>query len=81
MFWQSAVGSTVSSTVTSAVQVETLPFTSVTVSITVFAPTFEQSKLRVVAPPSKVMLAIPQLSVLALSISMFETDTFPEASN
>jgi len=36
-------GATLSSTVTVAVAVETLPLTSVTVSVTVFAPIVEQS--------------------------------------
>ena len=39
------VGAIVSSTDTVAVQVETFPFTSVTVSVTVLAPMFEQSKV------------------------------------
>ena len=70
-----------SSIVTSAVQVETLPFTSVTVNVTVVVPTSEQSKFNVLAPPSKVMDAIPQLSTLPLSISTVETEAFPVASN
>jgi hypothetical protein len=47
-----------STTVTVALQVETLPFTSVTVRITVLAPTLEQLKLLF----EIVVLAIPQLS-------------------
>ena len=81
MSWQRAVASILSSIVTSAVQVETLPFTSVTVRVTVVVPTSEQSKFNVLAPPSNVILAIPQLSVLPLSISMFDTEAFPEASS
>ena len=41
-FLQSAIGATASTTVTVAEQVELFPFTSVTVKVTGFAPTFEQ---------------------------------------
>ena len=44
-FWQARSGSTSSTTVAVDVQVETFPFTSVTVSSTVFGPMSEQSKL------------------------------------
>ena len=81
MFWQSAVGSTVSSTVTSAVQVETLPFTSVTVSRIVFTPTLEQSKSWLVFPPSMVTEATPQLSVDPPSILADVNVNSPLASN
>jgi hypothetical protein len=37
--WQSAIGAMLSSTVIVAVQVVTFPFTSVTVNVSVFAPT------------------------------------------
>src|SRR5690606_15309562 len=62
---QFATGATLSSTVTTVVQVETLPFTSVTVKVTVFGPTSAQVK----AVMSIEVLAIPQASVLPLSIS------------
>ena len=52
--------------VTVAVQVETLPFTSVTVKVEVFAPTFEQLKVVGVA----LKLAIAQLSLLPPSMSL-----------
>ncbi len=81
MFWQTAVGSTLSSTVTVASQVETFPFTSVTVSVTVFVPTWEQSKSCVVFPPSIVHEAIPQLSIEPPSISIELMVTSPLASN
>ncbi len=62
-FWQSAVGAVLSTTVTVAVQVLTLPLVSVTVRVTVLAPTWLQSKLAW----SRLMLAMPQLSLLPLS--------------
>src|SRR5690554_6254648 len=66
-----------SSTVTMEVQVETLPFISVMVRVTLLAPISAQVKaLRLI-----VMFAIPQLSVLPLSISAAEIDVFPLASN
>jgi hypothetical protein len=43
MFWQTATGATLSSTVIVVVQVVELPFTSVTVKTSVFAPTSEQT--------------------------------------
>ena len=43
--WQLATGGMLSSTVTSAWQVELLPLISNTVSVTVFAPIFEQSNV------------------------------------
>lgn len=60
--WQIATGGVMSFTVTVAVQVETFPFTSVTVNVTVFAPTFEQEKLF----GDTLIEAIPQLSELPL---------------
>ena len=81
MFWQRAVGSTVSSMVTSASQVETLPFTSVTVSVIVFTPTSEQSKFWDVFPPSMVTEATPQLSVEPPSISAERIVKSPFASS
>src|SRR5690606_5375684 len=58
-------GGMLSSTVTIVVQVETLPFKSVTVRVTVFGPTSLQSKSVI----SIVVIAIPQASVLPFSIS------------
>ena len=75
--WQLAIGATLSSTVTIAEQVLTLPFTSVTVKITVLAPTIVQSKV----VWSKAKLWIPQLSVDALLISPGTTLAFPDPSN
>ena len=66
-----------SSTVTVAVQVEELPLTSVTVRVTVFAPTFEQSKVVL----SNAKLAIPQASVEPLSISPATILAAPLASS
>jgi hypothetical protein len=62
-FWQMATGATLSSTVIVVVQVLLLPFTSVTVKTSVFAPTSEQTK----AVWLKLKLAIAQLSLLPLS--------------
>ena len=53
-----AVGATLSSTVMVAVQVLTLLLSSVTVKVTVLAPTSVQSKLLL----SSVIVAMPQLS-------------------
>ncbi|SRX75945.1 hypothetical protein AEQU3_02943 [Aequorivita antarctica] len=61
---QFATGATLSSTVTTVVQVEPLPFTSVTVSVTVLGPTLLQLK----EVTSIEVLAIPQASVLPFSI-------------
>ncbi len=52
-----------STTVTVALQVLTLPLMSVTVRVTVLAPTWLQSKLVWL----RLMLATPQLSLLPLS--------------
>jgi len=59
-----AVGGTLSSTVTVAVQVETFPLSSVTVKVTVFAPISLQSKVAGLTA----ILNIPQLSEEPLSI-------------
>ena len=75
MSWQIAEGSTLSSTVTVEVHVDTFPFTSVTVSVTVFAPTSEQSKL----VSSSTRLAIAQLSEEPLSISKAVIEAVPSA--
>jgi len=63
--WHTAEGDMLSSTVTVAVQLLLLPAPSVTVRVTVFAPMFVQSKLLL----SKLILDMPQLSLLPLSIS------------
>ncbi len=65
IFWQFATGFTESSTVTVLVQVEELPFTSVTVRVTVFGPTFAQVK----EVGEALREAMPQASVLALLIA------------
>jgi len=61
---QEIAGAMLSTTVTVAVQVEEFPFTSVTVRVTVLAPTFEQLKLVLLNE----RLAIPQLSLDPLLI-------------
>ena len=66
-----------SSTVTVAVQVDTFPLLSVTVKVTVLAPTFEQSK----AVLSNAKLAIPQASLEPLSISPATILAAPLASS
>src|SRR6266540_7500138 len=77
MSWQTATGATKSATVTVAMQVWLLPFTSVTVSVTVFGPTLLQSKLVL----SRLRVAIPQSSLLPLSIWAGVMVTLPVASN
>src|SRR5688500_8959496 len=77
MFWQIAVGATLSSTVTVAVQVEVFPLTSVTVKVTVFGPTLAQVKLVI----SKARLWIPHASLLPLSICAAVIVALPDASN
>ena len=57
-FWAIATGTTLSSTVTFALAVDTLPLLSVTVKVTVFVPTSEQTK----SVWLKASVAIPQLS-------------------
>src|SRR5690554_1101755 len=74
---QFANGARLSSTVTTVVQVETFPFTSVTVKVIVFGPTSEQSKVFL----SIVIVATPQLSELPLSISDTVMLELPLASN
>ena len=59
LFGQLIAGSTLSSTVTVAVQLELLPLLSVTVSVTVLAPTSEQVKPEVLT----VLVSMPQASV------------------
>ena len=66
-----------SSTVIVAVAESEFPLASVTVKVTVFAPTFEQSKVVL----SNVIVAIEQLSLEPLSICEAVIVAFPEASN
>src|ERR1035437_5415876 len=61
-----ATGAILSCTVTVALHVDTLPFTSVTVSVTVLSPT----SLHVNEAGAASYLAIPQASVLPPSISL-----------
>src|SRR5690606_21389470 len=77
MFWQTAVGATLSSTVTTVVQVLEFPLTSVTVSVTVFEPTSAQVK----SVTSMLVLAIAQLSALPLSTSAAVILAIPLASS
>ncbi len=77
MSWQTAIGGTLSSTVTVAEHVEIFPFTSVTVSVTVLAPTLAHVNVF----GDTAMLAIAQLSVLPPSTSAATIEAFPEASN
>ena len=77
MFWQSAVGSTLSSIVTSAVQTEVFPFESVTVSVTVLTPRSSQSKVDGLGAS----VTEPQLSVEPPSTSADTIVAFPVASN
>ena len=74
--WQLATGGTVSSTVTVAPQEETLPFTSVTVKVTVWLGTSAQVNVL----SSKEMLAIPQASLEPLFTLLAEVVPLPEPS-
>src|SRR5438552_3884512 len=65
MFLHSAVGNTLSTTVTLASHVATLSLLSVTVSLTVFGPTLAQVKVFL----SMARLLIPQASLLPLLTS------------
>src|SRR5690554_2163777 len=76
-FLVSTTGAVTSSSVTIAVALSELPLTSVTVRVTVLAPTSPQPKLYL----SSVMLAIPQASVEPLSISVASMLAFPVASS
>src|ERR1043166_9075945 len=77
MFWQTAVGGTVSTTVTVAVQVEVLPLLSVTVRVTRLVPTLLTSKVVL----SRLMRAMPQASLLPASIWAAVMVAWPVASN
>ena len=72
-----AVGAILSCTVTTAVAVLLLPFTSVTVKVTVFAPTFAHVKLF----GDTVMVAIEQLSDEPLFTCAAVTLAVPAAFN
>ena len=65
MPWQTAVGATESTTVTLLLQLLLLPFTSVTVRVTVLLPTSAQAN--VVSELLRVLM--PQASLLPLSMS------------
>ena len=75
MFWQLATGRIVSTIVTVAVQVEVLPLLSVTVKVTVLAPTLAQVKLL----GDTDSVAMPQASVDPLLSCDPVTLTVPEA--
>src|SRR5438876_5122465 len=77
MFLHSAVGNTLSTTVTIALHVATLSLLSVTVSLTVFGPTLAQ----VNALLSMARLLIPQASLLPLLTSAAVMLAFPVASS
>ncbi len=77
MSWQNTFGATLFSTVTVAVHVDTFPFTSVTVSVTVFAP----SSAQVNVLGSTTIEAIAQLSELPPSTSVAVIEAFPVASS
>src|SRR5437773_1263704 len=77
MFLHSAVGNTLSTTVTMASHVATLSLLSVTVSLTVFGPTLAQVKVFL----SMAMLAMPQASLLPLFTSAAVMLALPLASN
>jgi len=75
--WQTAVGGVISWTVTIATQVFTLPLLSVTVRVTLFAPTSAQ----VNALGEAVSEAMPQASFEPLSISAPVIEALPATFN
>ena len=75
-FWQTATGAVLSTTVTVAPQVELLPFTSVTVSVTGTGPTSAQVKVVRLSD----RLAIPQASLLPLFTAAAVVLPLPVAS-
>src|SRR5438876_2968042 len=77
MFLHSAVGNTLSATVTIASHVATLSLLSVTVSLTVFGPTLAQVKVFL----SMARLLMPQASLLPLLTSAAVMLALPLASN
>src|SRR4030043_188739 len=74
--WHIAIGEIVSITVTVAVHWSVLPLLSVTVKVTMLAPTSEQVK----SVTSNTMLAIPHASLLPLLMSAAAIVTLPVAS-
>src|SRR4030042_2060194 len=74
--WQIAIGEIVSITVTVAWHWSVLPLLSVTVRVTVLAPTSEQVK----SVTSSTILAIPHASLLPLLMSAAVIVTLPVAS-
>ena len=76
-FWAMAVGATLSSTVTVAVADALLPLLSVTVRVTVLAPTLAQPK----DVMSRAMVWMPQASLEPLSMSAVVMEPAPEASS
>ncbi len=77
MFWHTAFGSILSSTVTVATQVSACPFPSSTVSVTLFVP----MSVHVKAVCDAERLTVPQLSDDPLSMSDGRMETFPVASS
>jgi len=77
MFWQTATGAMLSTTATVEVQVETFPFTSVTVNVTGLSPTPAQVNEEGVTD----IEAIAQLSELPLLICAAVMVTVPEEFN
>ena len=76
MFWHTAVGTMLSVTVTTAVQVLLLPFTSVTVNVTLLAPTFAQVKAVWLKP----RVAMPHASVEPLFTAAAVVEALPLVS-
>src|SRR5207248_2062149 len=76
-FWVITTGRIESTTVTVPVQMELLPLLSVTVRVTVLVPMLVQSKLVWL----RLRLAIPQASVLPLSICSGAIVAWPLLSN
>ncbi len=77
MFWQTATGATLSSTVIVVEHVVELPFTSVTVRTSVFAPTSEQTN----AVWLRAKVAIAQLSELPLFTAAAVVEPLPVLSS
>src|SRR5690606_30805475 len=76
-FWQTAVGATLSCTVTVAEQVAVLPLLSVAVRVTVLAPVFEQSNAVLLSDSE----AMPQASALPLFTAATARVALPAASS
>jgi len=77
MSFATAMAATLSSTVTVEVVVDSFPFLSITVKVTVFSPTSAHVKLF----GETFIEAIPQASEEPLSIAEAVIATFPVASN